>query len=69
MTDKPYTGEYRWRGEAFLSPVDVWNGKEWIEVSAPTTQKALEALEHSLELGLNYERYNIIRLALEQIHA
>lgn len=33
MTDGPYAGEYRWQGEPQNSPIEMWDGKEWVLVS------------------------------------
>jgi hypothetical protein len=45
MTDESYVGEFRWQGEPQNSPVEMWDGKQWMLASAsqgPTDEELVE---------------------------
>ncbi len=45
MTDEPHVGELRWQGEPQNSPVELWDGKQWVLVGCSTpTDEELKAL-------------------------
>lgn len=45
MTDEPHVGELKWQGEPQNSPVELWDGKQWVLVGCSTpTDEELKAL-------------------------
>jgi hypothetical protein len=45
MTDEPHVGGLRWQGEPQNSPVELWDGKQWVLVGCSTpTDEELKAL-------------------------
>ena len=47
MADEPYVGEFRWQGEPQNSPIELWDGKQWVLVggSPPTDEELFDLAE------------------------
>jgi hypothetical protein len=41
MTNEPRVGEFRWQGEPQSSPIELWDGKQWVLAggSEPTDEE------------------------------